>query len=140
MAIVEWNEMYATGIPQVDEQHKTLFKAVNEFHEGLALGKGREEMERTLDFLVSYTLNHFKTEEDFMQKHRFEGLSTHRFEHLQLMQEVMNFKERWTKDPSAVRPMEVARFLGQWLVHHTQDMDFRYVQFLKEKGISFDSI
>jgi len=75
-----------------------------------------------------------------MLKHRFEGLSLHRFEHLQLMQDVMTFRERWTVDPGSVRPMEVTRFLGEWIVNHTQDMDFQYVRFLKEKGVPVEGL
>jgi len=49
MGIVDWDDMYATGIPIVDDQHKALFRTINELHEGLALGKGKQEVARTLD-------------------------------------------------------------------------------------------
>ena len=89
----------------------------------------------TLHFLVDYTVKHFKTEEDFMQLHKFPGFAAHRSEHELLLAEASEFSAKWTKDPASVRPMEVARFLGDWLTHHIQQMDFQYVQFLKEKGI-----
>ena len=135
MALITWNDRYATGIPSVDDQHKTLFNTVNEFHAGLVAGKAREELAHALDFLVTYTVKHFKTEEEFMQFHKFDGLAAHRAEHHLLLQEVATFKENWAKNAASVRPMEVARFLGDWLTHHIQQMDFQYVTFLKEKGI-----
>jgi hemerythrin-like metal-binding protein len=136
MALLTWNERFATGITQVDDQHKTLFTAVNAFHAGLVAGRAKEELAKALDFLVDYTANHFKTEEDFMQKHGFQGLSAHRSEHTLLLEEVASFKEQWTKNSAAVRPMEVAKFLGDWLTHHIQQMDFQYVVFLKDRGIT----
>lgn len=136
MALITWNDRFATGIPTVDDQHKTLFKTVNDFHEGLMTGRGREEMAKALEFLVDYTVKHFKTEEDFMQLHKYDAFSAHRAEHLLLLEEVATFKEQWTKNAASVRPMEVARFLGDWLTHHIQQMDFEYVKFLKAKGIT----
>jgi hemerythrin-like metal-binding protein len=134
MALVNWNDRYSTGIPLVDDQHKTLFASVNDFHQGLVSGRAKEELARTLDFLVEYTVDHFKTEEEFMQRFGFDGFPAHRTEHQLLLEEVGSFKQRWTRDPAAVRPMEVARFLGDWLTHHIQDRDFQYARFMREKG------
>ena len=136
MPLIAWNERFSTGIPIVDDQHKMLFKTVNEFHEGLVAGRAREQLALTLDSLVSYTIEHFKCEEDFMAKHGFQGLPGHKGEHHLLLEEVGAFKVRWSKDPAGVRPMEVARFLGDWLTHHIQVMDFEYAKYLKEKGIT----
>ena len=43
MALLAWNDAFATGIPAVDEQHETLFRIVNDFHDGLTAGRAREE-------------------------------------------------------------------------------------------------
>ena len=136
MSLVTWSDRYATGIPSVDDQHKTLFKTINDFHEGLVAGKAKEELAHAVEFLVTYTVNHFKTEEDFMKLHKFDGLAAHQTEHMLLLEEVGNFKDKWTKNSASVRPMEVARFLGDWLTHHIQQMDMQYVKFLKDKGIA----
>ena len=135
MALVAWTDRYATNIPSVDEQHKHLFQIVNEFHEGLVAGRAKEQTAKTLATLVDYTVKHFHEEEEFMKKHGFEGLPGHISEHQLLLEEVSSFKEKWTSNPGAVRPMEVARFLGDWLTHHIQQMDFQYAQFIKGKGL-----
>ena len=136
MALVTWSERFATGIPKVDDQHKVLFKIVNEFQEGLVAGKAKEQLALTLNSLVGYTVEHFKTEEEFMKLHQFEGLPGHLAEHHLLLEEVSTFKDKWASNPASVRPMEVARFLGDWLTHHIQQMDFQYTKFLKDRGIT----
>ena len=136
MALLTWNDRFSTGIPTVDDQHRTLFKAVNDFHEGLTAGRAKEELALTLNFLVNYTVSHFKEEEEFMQRHGFPGLAAHRSEHELLLNDAASFRARWAEDPASVRPMEAARFLGDWLTHHIQQMDFKYVQYLREKGIT----
>ena len=41
MAII-WNEQrMATGVQEVDEQHKELIRHFNEFHEAMTHGKGQ---------------------------------------------------------------------------------------------------
>jgi hemerythrin-like metal-binding protein len=132
---VNWNDRYATGISRVDDQHKTLFDTVNDFHQGLVASRAKEELARTLKFLVDYTVDHFKTEEDFMKQYGYDGFAAHRSEHQLLLSEVGAFKEKWDRDPASVRPMEVARFLGDWLTHHIQQMDFQYAKYMREKGV-----
>ena len=136
MAVLTWNDRFATGIPKVDDQHQSLFNTVNEFYEGLVEGRSNQELAVTLHFLVDYTVKHFKTEEDFMRRSAFPGLAAHRSEHDLLLDDVASFRDRWTRDPASVRPVEAAQFLGDWLTRHIQSMDFQYVQFLKDKGIA----
>jgi hemerythrin-like metal-binding protein len=86
MAIYEWSDMLATGIPVVDEQHDAVLRMLNDLHESLDLRKGKEEIVRAMDSLMSYTTNHHETEEKLMQEHGLPELSAHRSEHLALRQ------------------------------------------------------
>jgi hemerythrin len=135
MAIYEWSDKFETGIPVVDEQHKALFRMLNDLHESLASGKGKEEIVRAMDFLLSCTTSHHETEEKFMQEHGFPELSAHRSEHLAVQQNAAFFRECWMKTPDSVHPMELVRLIGEWVIHHIEHSDFRYVEFLKVKGI-----
>lgn len=134
MPLVSWSDRYATGIREIDAQHQTLFQAVNDLHDGLMAGKGKESIDKTLDFLVKYTQSHFQSEEAFMQQQGFDGLAAHRTEHQMLLEEVAVFREQYTRNAGSVRPMEVARFLGDWLTHHIQRMDLQYVAFVQKQG------
>jgi hemerythrin len=135
MPLVTWNDRYATGIPKVDEQHKIMFQAINTFHGGIVAAQGKESLAQTLDFLMTHTVDHFRTEEAFMQSMGYEGLAAHRSEHQLLLEEVASFKQQWTGNEAWGRPTEVARFMGDWLTRHIQQMDFQYVKFMKAKGI-----
>lgn len=48
MDLIAWHDCFATGIPSIGDQHKTLFQTVNDFHEGLVTGRGREDLARFL--------------------------------------------------------------------------------------------
>ena len=135
MPLITWNEIYRTGIPRIDEQHETLFDAVNAFHAGLVSGVTKDELTRVLASIEAHAVEHFNTEEEFMRLHGFTEVEAHQSEHLLLLEEVKDFADRWAHDPAEARPTVVARFLGDWLTRHIQHNDFQYVKFLKEKGI-----
>jgi hemerythrin-like metal-binding protein len=135
MSIVRWSDNYATGIGKIDDQHQTLFKAVNQLHEAFKSGAAKDQIGIAIEFLVRYTVEHFRDEEGFMEKYGYDGLAAHRAEHQLLLSEVSAFSEKFRKAPDSVRPMEVARFLGDWLTHHINQVDMKYASFLKEKGL-----
>lgn len=136
MSIVRWSDHYATGIAVIDDQHKTLFQAVNDLHEAFRSGAGKEQVAKSIAFLVRYTVDHFRDEEGFMERYGYEGLDPHRAEHMLLLDEVKAFSEKLQSAPDQVRPMEVARFLGDWLTHHINQVDMKYAAFLKQKGVA----
>jgi hemerythrin-like metal-binding protein len=133
MSIVRWNDNYATGIARIDEQHQTLFKAVNELHDAFKAGAATAQIGKAIEFLVRYTVEHFRDEEAFMERHGYAGLAVHRGEHQLLLEEVKAFHSKFEKAPDSVRPMEVARFLGDWLTHHINQVDMKYAASLKGK-------
>jgi hemerythrin-like metal-binding protein len=135
MAIVHWSDAYATGIAKIDEQHQALFKAVNDLSDSFRSGGAKEQIGKSIDFLVKYTVEHFRDEEGFMERYGYEGLSAHRSEHKLLLDQVGEFRDKYQKAPESVRPMEVARFLGDWLTHHISNVDMKYAAFLKGKGL-----
>ena len=140
MAIYEWCDMLETGIPVVDEQHNAVLRMLNDLHERLDLGKGKEEIGRAMDSLMSYTTNHHETEEKLMQEQGFPELPAHRSEHLALRQNAAFFQECWMKTPDSVCSMELVRLFREWFIYHIKNTDFRYVEFLKVKGITLTPI
>ncbi|BDU77962.1 bacteriohemerythrin [Mesoterricola sediminis] len=136
MALVAWHDRFMTGIPTIDEQHRTLFTAVNDFYAGLQSGQPRDHVGKTLDFLVVYTARHFRTEEEAMQRHAYPERAAHSLEHYQLIQDVGVFKEQWDRQAANLRTLEVARFLGDWLTQHIQVRDMAFAQYLKGLGLT----
>ena len=62
MEMIQWNEVLATGIPAIDNQHKKLLELANQL--GGAIERGDAEVaEYVLGDLVDYTVYHFAFEE-----------------------------------------------------------------------------
>ena len=67
-----------TGNALIDSEHRQLFKAVNDLLDACSQGKGRSQVESTLDFLVSYVAKHFGDEEKLQVQTSYPGYAAHR--------------------------------------------------------------
>jgi hemerythrin-like metal-binding protein len=135
MTVFVWKQEYSVGIREIDEQHKKLVAMVNEIHQALAEGKGREVLDDILIRLVDYTQYHFGSEEALMEKHGFSDFPSHRTAHAKMTQKVLEL-HRECQGSEVKRSIEFARFLQQWLNKHILETDMQYKAFLNKKGVS----
>jgi hemerythrin len=127
MTIAIWNDSYLTGNQAVDNQHQELFKMVNDLHHAIVSGHGKELTGPTLDRLVSYTVSHFKSEEELMRLVNYPAYGQHRTKHLALTDEVSEFVSKYRRG-EFVLSTTVSSFLANWLAHHIKQDDIRYFQ------------
>jgi hemerythrin len=130
----QWKPAYSVKVVALDSQHKKLFDLVNELHNAMSSGHGKDIVADVLSRLVDYTVTHFKAEEAVMEKHGYPGLQTHRAEHKALTDKVLAFKKEYEVGTSVVTP-QLMLFLQQWLKNHIQGVDQRYSDFLNAKGV-----
>jgi len=76
-----WDESLAIGVEEIDLQHRELFTRFEGLLDACREGKGREELQRLLDFLAEYVSVHFDAEERFMASRGYAGLAEHRRQH-----------------------------------------------------------
>ncbi|MDA3786591.1 MAG: bacteriohemerythrin [Deltaproteobacteria bacterium] len=135
MTVFAWQEEYSVGIREIDEQHKKLVAMVNDMHQALAQGKGREILGAILNKLIAYTQYHFGSEEALMEKYAFPDFPAHRLAHTSMSTKVLALHKEFAGS-DIKRSIEVARFLQQWLNKHILETDKQYSSFLKKKGVS----
>ncbi len=71
MDTFEWSSIFETGLSDVDHQHRQLVDLVNQLANDTDSGNA-EQIDKTIDALVSYTQYHFQCEENIM---RTEGIA-----------------------------------------------------------------
>jgi len=133
-ALCQWNDSYSVKVAALDNQHKKLFDLINELHQAMKLGKGKDVAGAVLHRLIDYTVYHFSAEEKLMEQHKFPELATHRAEHKALTDRVLAFKKDFDADTAPVT-VELMNFLQQWLVNHILRVDQRYSDFLNAQGV-----
>lgn len=134
MALIDWDESYSVKIASMDDQHKRLMRFINQLHEAMKEGKGREAVEKVLDGLVEYTRLHFGAEERLLKLHGSPDYEDQRRAHEALIKQVLQFKDK-VHEGKAPLSQEVMSFLKDWLLKHIQGMDMKYGDYLKAKGV-----
>jgi len=121
-------------VSRFDREHQMLFQTVNELHEALSKGQGKDVVGKVLDRLLDYTASHFVAEEAAMEKSGFPGLGSHRAEHRALVEQVLKFQNDFQLGKVGVAAA-LMPFLQNWLHDHIMQTDKKYGPFLNEKGI-----
>lgn len=130
MSFFSWNDAYAVGHPQIDQEHRTLFNIAEELHQAILSGKGSTVLSELLDRLVSYTQTHLRAEEGLMQAHRYPQQALHVDEHRKLSGTVLTLQEKAASGQMHIT-LDVMEFLRDWLEHHIEEMDRQVAAHLK---------
>lgn len=135
MSLLAWDKTkYSVGIESIDEQHKKLINILNDLHDAMKEGKGREQINKTLSDLIEYTKTHFAYEEDLMKIHKYGGDISHKKDHSELIKAINQFQKR-LNEGSITLTIEVKDFLRNWLLDHIGKRDKELGQFLASKDV-----
>jgi hemerythrin len=135
MSLMSWNANMSVGVPSVDEQHKKLVDMLNELYDGIQTKQTRETLGKVLDGLISYTVSHFRHEEQFFARTNYPDAPAHIKEHRDLTRQVLDVQKRHKAGETGTLSMEVMNFLKRWLIDHIQGSDKKYSPHMSSKGI-----
>jgi hemerythrin len=130
MPLFTWNDSYSVSVQQFDDQHKVLFNLVNDLHDAMAQGKGRDRIGQTLNTLISYTRGHFSAEETALRKAGYPQYEQHKKEHDAFTAKVLDFETTYKAGTSNVT-VDLMGFLREWLSNHILKIDKQYASYLK---------
>jgi len=131
---IEWTTDLATGIDEIDGQHKELFKRINKLLDACRQGKGREEVKKVIEFLDDYVVTHFSAEERHMQKHDYPAYLNHKAQHTEFMENFSGLKAQFEKEgPGVSLVITTNRIVVEWLQNHIRKIDTALGAFLKTK-------
>ncbi len=129
---IHWKEeLHATGIPIIDEQHRVLVGLINSFYNH----KTDQDIDRILVPTAMMTLSfakiHFITEEEVMREAQFPGLEEHMAEHRTLYKNLVRTELKCR----AVRDTDTfLEFLKDWWVNHANGYDRGYVEHVRKQS------
>jgi hemerythrin-like metal-binding protein len=128
MSFVEWKDEYSLGNELIDEQHKSLFKMLNEL---AAAGPGDKESASytCLSRMEKYAQEHFRDEEKLMRDNGYPHLAEHIKEHGGFIQQVEDYKDAVFAKYAPFQDM--LEYLNNWLVEHIIRSDRKYVDFMR---------
>ena len=135
MSLLTWSPAMSVGVQRLDEDHKKLIAMINELHDGMLAGHSNEVVGDVLHRLASYTVEHFRREEEYFAQTHYPGTAAHHQQHEILKKKVMAEIQKFNAG-SVGLGMETLSFLRDWLKHHIQESDKAYSAHLNQHGIS----
>ena len=126
-----WDPKLETGIVEIDDQHRLLFKKADVVLDAVAAGQGRHEVARTLQFLADYAALHFGTEERYMRAAGYPALEKHLGLHQRITSRLMEMAAEFNADgPTEALVAELEVVMRGWLSVHIDEHDRALAAFL----------
>jgi hemerythrin len=130
---IEWTDDLAVGIELIDNQHKDLFKAVNDLTEAMWDGRGREQAQKVLEFLAQYVILHFGAEESLMVQKNYPRYTGHKHLHDKFVEDFIQFKAKFDAGESdANSTVRILDGTCDWLRNHIKKNDKELGAFLRQ--------
>jgi len=127
-----WSADLETGHAAIDNQHRQLIGAANALSDAHRNGKGLQEVERTMEFLVTYTVKHFVDEEKLQQTYNYPEYPAHKRLHDAFQSEIQELAEKLFQDgPTDEFIAKVYVTVGEWLFSHIKGEDFKMIAYIQ---------
>jgi hemerythrin len=134
MALFTWTPKMSVGIAKIDKEHQGLFNSINQLHEGMLAGCGKEALGSVLVQPFRYTKIYFGHEEELLRMHGFPGLADHLELH-QAFRAKVGELDAQVKAGMAALSIATLTFLRDWLAKHILGVDMQYKDFMATKGV-----
>ncbi len=123
-----WQDCYAIGDKEVDEQHKDFFALV----EKLLTSGSKEYLIANLNSLYQHVETHFCTEEALMKEVEFYGYKGHQKEHAAMLEKLEAIKKKINN--SGWDGVDMNDFVGRW-TKHIVNSDMSFNTYLKKERV-----
>lgn len=122
MAFYRWSDTLNVGHAAIDGDHRRLVSLINQLHDAMKAGKGREHCGDVLDELIKYANTHFKREEALMERAGAADTARHKASHDQLLAQVQRLQADFEEEKLSLT-MDLMNFLKDWLNNHIMGYD-----------------
>lgn len=130
-----WSNGFSVNIPQIDQQHQTLFRIGKKVY---LLNQSKDsdhfdELVSTLQELSDYAKFHFKEEEALLEQYEFGDLHNHKKEHQKFIDYLENITVEDLDQNQLTAIDDLIKFIASWILNHISKSDMKYVKYLNKK-------
>ncbi|MDR2793971.1 MAG: hemerythrin family protein [Treponema sp.] len=124
--VFKWDDSLTTGNTLIDDEHKQLIQAINDFFEACYDNSGNEKLQKTINFMVDYTIKHFYDEEQLQLQYKYPGYENHRKFHEGFKKNVRNLMVEFIRTgPTSDLIRTAEHDIGDVLINHIRREDTR---------------
>jgi hemerythrin len=117
MRIFRWTKAIAIFVPELDEEHRTIFRIAGELQQAILGSAAQSQVEEILRRLTALSEEHFAHEERLMRSFHYPIFEWHRLQHETVRKRLKHFVPL-IESGDADAPTLLIEFLHQWLTNH----------------------
>ena len=122
MGLFKWSKSYSVFVPEIDAQHKNIFRLAEELHQAVVGGAPADQAQAILRELIARGEDHFAREERLMRATNYPGSAWHKGQHDTVRKKVKEFAPR-IEGGERKAALLLLEFLSGWLGDHTRLAD-----------------
>jgi hemerythrin len=126
--LIHWDDKaLLVGVRDMDHQHRVLIDKINALYRLTHQPeKSALDVEKSFIDLISFVVKHFADEEAFMASIKFQGLSTHKVIHQQLLSRLHEHHNEFKIKNKVSEAL--FDFLTAWIPSHIRGIDMKYAK------------
>lgn len=134
MTVVKWEPSFATGDPQVDQEHMDIFALVAALEQLVEAGAPSARYNAAaVDDILTYARTHFGHEEALMDRFAYPDVEHHKEQHREFAFQAEELRRECDMGTCAALD-GLAAYMTTWFEHHIQTEDKRLVEWLHANG------
>ncbi|MGD8330825.1 MAG: hemerythrin domain-containing protein [Acidobacteriota bacterium] len=124
MALV-WSEArFATGVAQIDAQHRVMFDVANELLDAVRAGRSRSTVDGLLTILGEQAVEHFACEEEVMERRACSSCLVNKLAHRSFQRDFAEIAVHFARDGVTDELAdEIQEKVCRWLESHLLAID-----------------
>jgi hemerythrin len=122
MSLFKWSSAHSVYLPEIDAEHRALYRLGDELHKALLAGAESAQQKPILANLMESMEQHFRHEERLMRAIHYDAFAWHKGQHDAARKKVKALAKRIEGGDSAAAG-ELLKFLSVWLRDHLSVSD-----------------
>jgi hemerythrin len=133
MSKIQYTPALATGIKEIDDQHKRFISLCAAIVESAEKSESKEIEKEKIDALDKYAYVHFHTEHAFMAQYKYPDAEGHKKLHAHFMEELKAIRSRAIHGETGKEfAGEIKEKIAHWFILHIQKNDKKMLGFIKD--------
>lgn len=121
--LIEARDIQQVANDVMNMLHEEEIEVINNFHDAV-VAKDTDKIDELFKVLLYDVEDHFKTEEDMMQKSQYSSFQMHKSDHDTMRKKLAKFHKRWEVLKSAQEVQDfLERDFKKWLMLHVSKWD-----------------
>ena len=122
MPSFHWSQAFVTSVPEIDAEHRTLFRLAENLRRGLIAGVAGTSLDSMASELTSHTVSHFAHEERSMRAAAYPHYDWHKRQHA-VARATAKRLERRIRSGDSDGALDLLEYFSGWLKNHIRLSD-----------------